>query len=438
MKTLVAPKLAVYAALAGGTLVVAIAVGRPEIAVIAIPFVVYLVAAIALVRPVDVSVSLTLERERVLEDDEVHGILEVSSTTGVAELDVVLALPEGVAAVETRPRVVVTVERGRRRRIDLRLAANHWGAYRLGSGVIRARDSFGLVAHEGELDAVAPLRVYPRPERLNALVAPADTQPFSGDRVSRAKGEGIEFADIRAFRAGDRIRRVNWRATARRGELIVNEEHPERNSDVVLFLDGLASGPELLDRTVHAAAQLARGYLDRHDRVGLIGFGGALDWLAPALGTRQLYRIVETLVDAEFARGLVSLRVADPYATVAAALEGSWTAAELLPPRSLPPQALVLALTPLLDERAARTLLDVRARGFDLAVVDLSPLPYAPRPKSRVDDVALRLWALRRDVLRYRFEQLGVVLTDWPDGKPLAAVIEEVNASRHSVHRLSA
>jgi uncharacterized protein (DUF58 family) len=438
MKTLVSPKVAAYAAVGLGAVVAGIVLGRAEVAVIGIPFLVYLVFALALVRPVDVTVSLTLARERVLEDDEVNATLELTSAAGVPEVDVALVLPAGAGAVDEVPRFVVRVERDVPRRVGVRLAASHWGAYRLGGGVLRARDGFGVVVREAELEPAAALRVYPRPERLLALVAPADTQPFSGDRVSRAKGDGIEFADVREFRPGDRIRRVNWRATARQRELMVNAEHPERNSDVVLFLDGLASGPELLDRTVHAAAQLARGYLDRHDRVGVIGFGGALHSLVPGLGARQLYRIVETLVDAEFARGLVSLRVADPYATVATALEGSWTAAELLPPRSLPPQALVLALTPLLDERAARTLLDIRARGFDLAIVELSPLPFAPPPEDRVDELARRLWALRRDVLRFRFEQLGVVLTAWRDDRPLAAVIEEVNASRRSVHRLSA
>ena len=48
----------------------------------------------------------------------------------------------------------------------------------------------------------------------------------------------------------------------------------------------------------------------------------------------------------------------------------------MIPRRVLPPQALVIALTPLLDQRTITALLDLRARGFDLAVVDVSPIPY--------------------------------------------------------------
>jgi uncharacterized protein (DUF58 family) len=66
------------------------------------------------------------------------------------------------------------------------------------------------------------------------VLRPFRTQVFAGNQVAREKGEGIEFADMRPFAPGDRVRRVNWRASARRGELWVNEYHAERNGDVVL------------------------------------------------------------------------------------------------------------------------------------------------------------------------------------------------------------
>ena len=64
---------------------------------------------------------------------------------------------------------------------------------------------------------------------------------FVGNQVSRAKSEGIEFADIREWTPGDRVRQHQLaRERARGGELLVNEQHPERNTDVVLFLDTFA------------------------------------------------------------------------------------------------------------------------------------------------------------------------------------------------------
>ena len=58
------------------------------------------------------------------------------------------------------------------------------------------------------------------------LLRPLRTQPYVGNQVARVEGDGIEFADIRAFVAGDRLRSINWRASARRGELHVNEYVP--------------------------------------------------------------------------------------------------------------------------------------------------------------------------------------------------------------------
>ena len=77
----------------------------------------------------------------------------------------------------------------------------------------------------------------------------------------------------------------------------------------------------------------------------------------------QLYRIVDSLLDTEIV------------------LNYAWKDLDVIPRRTLPPKALVIALTPLLDERAAGALIDLRARGFDLAIVEISPV----RSSSRAD-----------------------------------------------------
>jgi uncharacterized protein (DUF58 family) len=263
------------------------------------------------------------------------------------------------------------------------------------------------------------LRVYPSAERLQRLLRPLETQPFVGNQVARAKGDGIEYADIRPFVPGDRLRRVNWRASARRQTLLVNESHPERNADVVLFLDVFAeAGPQdesTLDHTVRAATALAEVYLRRRDRVGVVSFGGIIRWLTPASGTHQLYRIVESLLDTRIAFSYVS------------------RTANLLPPRTLPPQSLVLALTPLLDRRALDALADLRGRGFDLAIIDISPLG-----QNVAADVTTRFWRLWRDALRYRYERLGVPVVEWGSAEKLAAALEEVRSFRRYARRVRA
>src|SRR5207248_10670521 len=126
---------------------------------------------------------------------------------------------------------------------------------------------------------------------------------FAGNQVSRGKGEGIEFADIRAFAPGDVVRRVNWRVTARRGALHVNEFHLERNADVVIFLDTFTEVRDAaggtLDQAVRGAAALIEAHLRQRDRVVLGGFVGTLRWLGPAMGAVQLSRLVACLMDPE-------------------------------------------------------------------------------------------------------------------------------------------
>ena len=106
---------------------------------------------------------------------------------------------------------------------------------------------------------------------------------------------------------------------------------------MILFLDSFAEarGPSegTIDQAVRAASSLADAYLERRNRVGVVSFGGILRWLPPAMGVRQQYRIVDALIETELARSYLS------------------TSVDVIPRRVLPPQSLVIALTPLLDQR---------------------------------------------------------------------------------------
>ncbi len=410
-----ASRLAAYAALAASGLVAGLAFGRVEPVALAAPFVLALVAAVAGHEP-QVSIRLSLDRERVLEGDEVTATIALSSVKRVDRFDLLVSLPQELSA-EGGPARALVLRAGEERTIELKLRCERWGAFSVGPLLVRAGDLLGLRSWEHAAGEAQPLRVYPSEETLRSLVPPLETQVFAGNQVSRARGEGIEFADLRAWQPGDRVRRVNWRATALRGTLWVNEQYPERNTDVVLFLDTFAEvrahGRSTNDRAVRAAATLAHGYLQRKDRVGLVGFGGVLSWLVPESGARQLYRIVDTLLTSDIVHSYAFRDV------------------DVLPPRTLPPKALVLALTPLLDDRTAAALLDLRARGYDLIVVEVSPLELLePEPASSAE-LAHRLWRLSRDALRWRYEQVGVPVVTWREGLPLAAPLEEVNAFRH-------
>ena len=414
------PKLGAYTALAGLGLIAALVVGRPELAALAAPFALVLVAGLSLAsEPRLEGAAFELDRERALEGETVDATLILRTERPVGRLELLLDLQEGLEAVRENPQII-RLGWHQRREAELSLRCDRWGGYLVGDFVLRSPETLGLLVHEWHLERPQPLKVYPRGDALQRLLRPLETQAFAGIQVPRTRGEGIEFADLRPFVPGDRVRRVNWRATARRGEPWVTETHPERNSDVVIFLDTFLEARKreesTLDLAVSAASSLATHYLREKDRVGLVSFGGVINWLHVSSGLVQLYRILDSLLDAEIF------------------LSYAWKDIDLLPVRALPPASLVVALSPLLDERAVRTLLDLRARGFDLAVIEVSPVPFAPAGRDQLDELAHRLWLLRREALRSRYLRLGVPVVEWDGAVPVQSALEEVRRFKRHAH----
>ena len=420
MTSAASPRVAAYAALTALFLLAALALRRPELAVLAAPFALPLAIGLRLARTPEVRVWVDVSRERALEDEEIVVRLTVGSPAPVERLELLLAVPDGLEVADGSNVHSIRLGRDDERELELRLRCARWGNYDLGDVHLRGRDRLGLLVWESRVDRRKPLRVYPHPETLRRIVQPVAAQPFAGNEVARPKGEGLEFADLRAFAPGDRVRSINWRASARTlgagGELVVNDRHPERNADVILFLDTFADARtgtrSTLDLAVRVTATLATRYLERRDRVGLVSFGGSLQWLMPGMGETQRYRIVDALLESE---------IVFSYA---------WKDASVIPARTLPPQALILAVTPLLDDRAIEALADLRSRRYDLAILEVSPVGFAAPGPTEVDRLAHRLWLLRREELRARYERLGVAVATWSDDVPVDAVLEGVRAFR--------
>ena len=196
----------------------------------------------------------------------------------------------------------------------------------------------------------------------------------------------------------------------------MNERHPERNTDVVLFVDSFTDvrgdGRSVLEDAVRAAASLATRYLERRDRVGLVGFGGVLRWLQPGMGTTQRYRLIETMLETG---------VAPTY---------TWRDVNLIPARILPPASLVLALTPLVDHalRRRRSRISARAAStsrWSRSIPSRSSSPAARRPRSSptASGCSSARCSARGSCA------LGIGVATWGDDE-LDTVLEEVRTYR--------
>jgi len=394
----------------GWALFLGVLTGRADIMVVAVPLVVALMIAGRPRRTPVFELAHEVSTDRVVEQDRVMVTVTLRASTAMPLLELFQPLPPLVTVERGRHHAFFTLRAGEERRWTFDLRCSGRQRLVLGGPHVRVWEPLGLAASETRHQTRATIAVYPRLTAVRRLPRPARTQTSVGNYVSPASGDGIEPREIRPFAPGDQIRHVNWRATLRLGKLHVTQHHPERNADVVIMVDTLSHvGPDgmtVVDAAVRGAGSLAAAYLARRDRVGLIEYGGVLRWVKPGSGRAQQERLLETL-----------LRAAVVFTHVAKDLD-------LVPPRVLPAQALVIALTPLLDPRFVDALANLIGRGFDVIVVAISPIASARAAtrSSLAADVAAGLWALERRAELDEFRRRGVTIAEWDGEGSLDAV----------------
>lgn len=402
---------AIVALLVAAALTGALVTRDPAVVLLVIPILAGAAAELGGLRSSPPSLVVTLEPASLLEGDVVNVMVELREVEPDSTVDI--AVHAGAffrqgersrSRTEPRDRSIGSIQK------TVELVAQRWGHHQIGPVEVRIADPGGWTQTELRVDIAGVVRVLPRPEQLRRLLRPHETQIFSGNRVARAIGGGIEFAGVRPFLPGDQIREVSWRTTARRGGLWVTDRHPERNTDVVLFLDTFDD--ETLDEAVRLASTLATSLLRERDRVGLVLFGGVLHWLRPGMGLKQHYAVIEALLDTRVFASVARREVS------------------VVPPHALPPNALVVAMTPLLDERAITALADLRRRAVNLAVIEVEPelheLADGVGAQGTVTQLSRRLWQQQRETVRSRLRMLGVPVARAGGGRPLELALEEL------------
>jgi len=364
---------------------------RPEFAGLAAPPLLLLAAGRGQRRPPRISLRVRPSTRRAFEGELVAIDLDVA---GQGECAVRWTLHPGQ---EIEP-VGATAADGPQARFTF--SPQRWGRREIGTVDVVLRDRWRLA--EGHLTVNLPtLDCYPAPARQRTQVVLSRLPNRLGEHAARTFGEGIEFAGVREYVPGDRQRSINWPASTRRGRLQVNTFAAERSQDVVLLVDGTSDvgepGSSAVDLALRGAAAAARAYLDARDRVGVITYHwGSVGWLVPGLGRRQVYRIIDSMLASE--RG--------------AAGPAHGTSMHRLPRAALPPGALVVVFSPLLDQRFVETLRDMRERGLTMLVVDVLNADPPVRPRS-TDRMARRIWRMEQEAIRFSLRELGVPVVHW-------------------------
>jgi uncharacterized protein (DUF58 family) len=241
--------------------------------------------------------------------------------------------------------------------------------------------------------------------------------------VARRFGAGTELERLREYVPDDELRRINWKATARRGVAISNEYETERSQNVVVLLDAgrlmgaVAEGLTKLDHALNAGLLLTYAAGRRGDRVSLLAYADRVKaFLPPQRGKRAFLSILETLYRLE-----PELTESD-HARAFTYLSG----------RGLRRSLLVL-FTDLSDPEPSRALvghLALAARQHLVALVTVAD-PSVTIPASREPHdaqelyeqvVAQRLLAERRQVLA-TLSGRGIITLDLPAHQLSAQVV---------------
>jgi uncharacterized protein (DUF58 family) len=308
---------------------------------------------------------------------------------------------------------------------EYRVTPRERGRHRFGPLHLRLRTPLGLLLRTRTAPAAAEVRVYPdvRQIRHYELLARQNRTAQVGLRRVRQIGVGTEFERLRDYVPNDELRRVDWKATARRGALMTREYDVERTQTVILALDlGRTMASRLEETTkadyaVNACVLLSYVAALADDHVGLFAFAEQpLYFLPPGKGRPQVFRLLEGL-----------------YPLHARAREANYRLAFTSLAARMRKRALIILFTDLIDPDSSRRLIDAvgvlagRHRVLCVAFSDYELAQEIDTLPARPDDlyrqaVAASMLEDRRRALA-ELAHRGVLSVDaGPSGLTVAAI----------------
>ena len=182
------------------------------------------------------------------------------------------------------------------------------GVYEFGLVRIFASRNLGLVQRRYSSEKEQIVKCYPAFLALRAMdiKAVANEQVIMGSRKIRRIGSTMEFEQIKEYVLGDDIRNINWKSTAKRGQLMVNQFQDEKSQDIYVAIDTGRTmempfnGLSLLDYSINASLMMLSLALAKYDRAGMFTFGKRMDNMVLAdKRPNQMQQIMEGLYGIE-------------------------------------------------------------------------------------------------------------------------------------------
>lgn len=408
-------RLTLLAGLTYALLLLGLATLNGGLLVLALPLAVYLLAALLYGPKMPrLQVTRTLSADRVSHRSPVT--VRLTLTNKGAPLEEALIedpVPRSLRLLDGQPRLLTTLPQGATVELSYRVCGPR-GCYEFQDVRVVVSDTLGLFQRQVRLSARDQLVILPEVLRLRRVaIRPLHTRAFAGPVPARKGGAGVEFFGVREYQSGDPTRWINWRLSARHPHMLfVNEFEPERTADVGLILDARCRSDirtlhgSLFEYGVMATASLAQAFLNDGNRVGLLIYGGALQWTFPGYGKVQREHILRALAAAETGESLV------------------FESLDYLPTRFFPARSQLVLVSPLCPDDLP-TLIRLRVRGYSLLVVSPDPISFEVQGlgSGKVVTLAARIARLERALLIHRLQRAGIQVVDWPVEQPFDQVV---------------
>jgi uncharacterized protein (DUF58 family) len=199
----------------------------------------------------------------------------------------------------------LTLEPGRYARFTYRLTPHRRGDTDFGPVEVRVLSPLGIWARHRRFEAHERVKVYPNFARISQymLLATDNRLSMLGVRQRPQRGQGLEFHQLREYREGDSLARIDWKATSRHRRLISREYQDERDQQVVFLLDcgrrmrAEDFGSNHFDESQNAMLLLAYVALRQGDAVGFLSMGGITRWTPPRKGMATVNRLLNRVYD---------------------------------------------------------------------------------------------------------------------------------------------
>ncbi len=200
----------------------------------------------------------------------------------------------------------VKLEPGRPVMLEYTLTPLERGSDSFRGTYLRIECPLGLARKQVRLETAQNVRVYPNVLALREfdLLRQQGRLREMGIRRSRARGLGTEFESLREYTEGDDYRKIDWKASARHGNLVVRSYEQERNQAVVLCIDigrhmlAEVGGVRKLDHVLDALLMLTHAAANAGDFVGLMVYADTVKrYVPPRKGRSQVGIIIEALHD---------------------------------------------------------------------------------------------------------------------------------------------